>query len=112
MIKARGSGCGWHEEAVEGNGGRSGCTTWDASQGRIPFGFCSRFFFLFFFWGGFNFTMSKIMIFIPLIKFLLKLITNIENVKDWSSIIIWVGAYASDWCNGFNLNMAGKNFRK
>ena len=40
------------------------------------------FFFLFFFWGGFNFTMSKIMIFIPLIKFLLKLITNIENVKD------------------------------
>ena len=40
------------------------------------------FFFCFFFWGGFNFTMSKIMIFIPLIKFLLKLITNIENVKD------------------------------
>ena len=31
---------------------------------------------------GFNFTMSKIMIFIPLIKFLLKLITNIENVND------------------------------
>ena len=43
------------------------------------------FLFCFFFLGGgggFNFTMSKIMIFIPLIKFLLKLITNIENVKD------------------------------
>ena len=31
---------------------------------------------------GFNFTMSEIMICIPLIKFLLKLITNIENVID------------------------------
>ena len=46
----------------------------DSAQGFL---FC-----FFFFLGGFNFTMSKIMIFIPLIKFLLKLITNIENVKD------------------------------
>ena len=52
MVKVGGSGCGWHEETVEGNGGRSGCTAWDASQGRIPFGFCSRFSLLFFFGGG------------------------------------------------------------
>ena len=48
MVKTGGSGCGWHEEMVEGNGGRSGCTAWDASQGRIPYD-STRFLFLFFF---------------------------------------------------------------
>ena len=50
-------------------------------QGKVESHMDSTQGFLFCFF-GFNFTMSKIMIFIPLIKFLLKLITNIENVKD------------------------------